>query len=232
MAVRGRRRRGRDSRVAILEAAAAEFASRGFAGAGVERIARRASLNKAMIYYHFKSKASLYQVVLSDFLLAVGKGARAILAANQRPEEKMDALIEALAAEFIAHPYSPPMMMREIAGGGRRLEPKTLRAMAFLSECTQSIITEGIRTGRFEKVNPMIASFAIIDPIILYFARGPVRQAVARATGHEWPCPPADLVRYLQWAARRILCRREHRSRPSAGDEGLTANQEQRRVQA
>ena len=40
---------------AILAAAALEFAERGFAGARVDRIARRARVNKAMLYYHFKS---------------------------------------------------------------------------------------------------------------------------------------------------------------------------------
>ena len=41
------------SRQRLLTAAAAEFAARGFAGASVDRIARAARVNKAMIYYHF-----------------------------------------------------------------------------------------------------------------------------------------------------------------------------------
>ena len=224
MAVKGMRRRGRNSREAILEAASAEFASRGFAGAGVDRIARRARLNKAMIYYYFKSKAALYRIVLSDLPRAVGARARLIVAADQSPEEKIDALIETLAAEFSAHPYAPPMMMREIAGGGRRLDPDTVRAFAVVSECVQSIINEGIRSGRFEEVNPLIASFAIIDPVILYFGGGSIRHAVARATGHEWPCPPADFVRYLQWATRRTLCKRDHGSKRRGPKAGTTAN--------
>ena len=48
----------------ILAAAAREFADRGYAGAGVDRIARRARVNKAMLYYHFKSKRALYRRVL------------------------------------------------------------------------------------------------------------------------------------------------------------------------
>ncbi|HXW08421.1 MAG TPA: TetR family transcriptional regulator, partial [Vicinamibacterales bacterium] len=50
----GRRRRDAESsRHRLLDAAAAEFAAHGFAGASVDRIAAAAGLNKAMIYYHF-----------------------------------------------------------------------------------------------------------------------------------------------------------------------------------
>ena len=58
----------------ILAAAAVEFAERGFAGARVDRIARRARVNKAMLYYHFKSKQGLYRTLLRQiFTLAAGR---------------------------------------------------------------------------------------------------------------------------------------------------------------
>jgi AcrR family transcriptional regulator len=56
----------------ILAAAAAEFAERGFAGARVDRIARRARVNKAMIYYHFASKQRLYRVLATLWPQALG----------------------------------------------------------------------------------------------------------------------------------------------------------------
>ena len=49
----------------ILAAAALEFAERGYAGARVDRIARRARVNKAMLYYHFGSKQGLYRTLLA-----------------------------------------------------------------------------------------------------------------------------------------------------------------------
>ena len=54
----------RDSRAQVFAAAAAEFAERGYEAAGVDRIARAARVNKAMIYYHFGSKLDLYREVL------------------------------------------------------------------------------------------------------------------------------------------------------------------------
>jgi AcrR family transcriptional regulator len=57
-----------DSREKILAAARCEFAENGFDGARVDRIAQRAKVNKALIYYYFKSKDELLQELLRAFL--------------------------------------------------------------------------------------------------------------------------------------------------------------------
>lgn len=54
------------SRRRILDAALEEFAEHGLAGGRVDRIAERASVNKAMIYYHFNSKENLYRETIAD----------------------------------------------------------------------------------------------------------------------------------------------------------------------
>lgn len=52
-------RRG-EARQRILEASRLEFGEHGLAGARVERIARRAGVNKQLLYYYFGSKRDLY----------------------------------------------------------------------------------------------------------------------------------------------------------------------------
>ncbi|GAA4073815.1 TetR family transcriptional regulator [Nonomuraea soli] len=47
----------------ILQAATAEFAAYGFAGARVDRIAKAASVNKNLIYVYFTSKDTLFETV-------------------------------------------------------------------------------------------------------------------------------------------------------------------------
>ncbi len=49
----------------ILQSAAQEFASRGFDGARVDDIARRAGVNKALIYYYYKSKEDLLEILFT-----------------------------------------------------------------------------------------------------------------------------------------------------------------------
>jgi AcrR family transcriptional regulator len=48
----------------ILDAALAEFAAYGFAGARVDVIARRAGINKRMLYHYFGNKEGLFRAVL------------------------------------------------------------------------------------------------------------------------------------------------------------------------
>jgi TetR/AcrR family transcriptional regulator len=52
------------TRARILSAALKEFASKGFAGARVDVIARRASINKRMLYHYFGDKEGLFKAVL------------------------------------------------------------------------------------------------------------------------------------------------------------------------
>ncbi|MGH7976826.1 MAG: TetR/AcrR family transcriptional regulator [Limisphaerales bacterium] len=48
----------------ILSAALKEFAAKGFAGARVDAIARRAAINKRMLYHYFGDKEGLFKAVL------------------------------------------------------------------------------------------------------------------------------------------------------------------------
>lgn len=57
-------RNPRLSRERILEAALKEFSTKGFAGARVDGIARRACINKRMLYHYFGDKEELFREVL------------------------------------------------------------------------------------------------------------------------------------------------------------------------
>jgi AcrR family transcriptional regulator len=54
------------SRERILAAALKEFAAKGFAGARVDFIARRAAINKRMLYHYFGNKEKLFRAVLQQ----------------------------------------------------------------------------------------------------------------------------------------------------------------------
>ncbi|GII57132.1 TetR family transcriptional regulator [Planotetraspora thailandica] len=54
----------------LLEAAAAEFAALGIAGARVDRIAHSAGCNKAMIYAYFGNKDQLFDAVFTQLVAA------------------------------------------------------------------------------------------------------------------------------------------------------------------
>jgi len=53
------------TRERIFAAALREFSDKGFAGARVDRIARRARVNKRMLYHYFGDKAGLFREILA-----------------------------------------------------------------------------------------------------------------------------------------------------------------------
>ena len=60
----------RHNQEVILSAAEEVFAERGFTGASMSEIARRACLPKANLHYYFGTKEELYRAVLDDILSA------------------------------------------------------------------------------------------------------------------------------------------------------------------
>src|SRR5580765_3372051 len=85
-----------DTRSRLLAAAAEEFGARGFAATTVDRIARRARVNKAMIYYHFPNKRALYTAIIREHFTPIIEKLASIKAQPAPPGEQLDRLIEAL----------------------------------------------------------------------------------------------------------------------------------------
>jgi TetR/AcrR family transcriptional regulator len=169
------------SRDRLFAAAAVEFAARGFAGAKVDRIARAARLNKAMIYYHFTNKAALYREILRDMFEAVGRRVQAIAASDRGPADKICGFVEAIAVAAEARPHFPPIWFREIAEGGAHLDAATIGHIAGIVTALGGIVQEGVAAGRFRRVNPLLVHAGIVGPLLLFFASAGLRQRFARA---------------------------------------------------
>lgn len=204
-------REARDSRRAIFEAASAEFAARGFSATGVDRIARRAGVNKAMIYYHFGSKQRLYRDIVREIVLAIRTRTRAVAAGDAGPGRKVSSFIEAFVSEAQARPHMPPIMMREVAEGGRHLDAGTLRVIAGVFESLLAILKEGRRTGAFIRVHPLLMYFTIVGPTMMFFGSGPIRSAILSLAAVGFPeVGPELLIEHLRKMAVRTLTPSPH----------------------
>lgn len=182
------------SRDRVFAAAAAEFAARGYAGANMDRIARAARLNKAMIYYHYKSKAALYREILRDMFNAVRTRVGEVAASDAAPNDKIRAYVAAIAAEAEARPHFPPIWLREIAEGGEHLDTPTLGYVRDVLAALGGIIAEGCRAGRFQPANPLLIHGGIIAPLMFFLATARVRQKIARAGGARISSISRDMV--------------------------------------
>jgi AcrR family transcriptional regulator len=91
---RGQYNKSKVSRERILDAASELFAARGYAGAGVDRLAQRSGIAKTAIYYHFGNKEGLLAAVLDR---AATQWIEAIQAASRQAGDPLGRLDRALA---------------------------------------------------------------------------------------------------------------------------------------
>jgi AcrR family transcriptional regulator len=134
-----------------------------------------------MIYYHFNSKAALYRAILRDMFEAVGRRVADILGATGDHGARVAAFVEAIAAEAEARPHFPPIWFREIAEGGRHLDPGTLAHVAGIVQTLGRIVQDGVAAGRFRPVNPLLVHAGIVGPLLLFFASDGVRRRLSGA---------------------------------------------------
>lgn len=191
----------------ILAAAASEFAARGYAGARVDRIARRARVNKAMLYYHFGSKQALYRTLLRATFTQAARALHAVADSGAPPAAMMDDAIGALAALAREQTYFASVMLREIAEGGAHLDRETLAALSSVPVAFSAILAHGVSGGVFRSVHPVAAYFTMMAPLILFMAAAPIRQELSEA---KLLAPLSTLsadafVAHLQETLRRAL---------------------------
>ncbi|MFB3854612.1 MAG: TetR/AcrR family transcriptional regulator [Vicinamibacterales bacterium] len=170
----------RDSRRAIVAAATAEFAASGYDGATVDRIAARARVNKAMIYYHFSSKRGLYAHILHEWFDRLYDRIDSIPAAGGTAEHQLGLFVEAVVAEGQARLDMPRIMVREIADGGVHLDPDTVKTLARIPRKVAAIIERGKKAGALIDVDPFLAYIFLLGPAVFYLVSRPFRETMGQ----------------------------------------------------
>jgi AcrR family transcriptional regulator len=106
-----------DARREVIERAAAEvFAERGYHGASIDEICRRAGVTAPVLYDHFASKLELHKRLLErtrDELLQMW---RTQLAGDDPAEVRVPRALHAWASYVQEHPYVPRMFFSETTG--------------------------------------------------------------------------------------------------------------------
>jgi AcrR family transcriptional regulator len=117
-----RRLRAAERRIVIENAASAVFAERGFRGASVEEIARRAEVSVPVIYDHFESKADLFHRLVDRHYAEL----RAIwfrhAASGNRLASWLPTAVEEWFQYVESHPFAGRMLFRNVTGDAD-LEP-------------------------------------------------------------------------------------------------------------
>lgn len=138
-----RERRAR--REAIRAAAVRVFAERGFAGATMEDIARRAEVSVGAIYLHYRSKEDLYVSLLFESMARFSEAIERIMAAGRPPDEQLRQVWDFFYAYHARYPQS-------------------YRALVFLQ---QPGLTQGISPKTLQEINVRAArNFSLVSRIV------------------------------------------------------------------
>ena len=182
----------------ILDAASAVFAENGFAGARVDAIAERAAVNKAMLYYHVGDKMALYAAVLMRNFDHVQGAVDRALTVQGSARTRLEAVVTALTQVVQDHPDHPRIVLREIASGGVHLPPEVLARMLEVVGVVRDLLREGIESGEFRRLDPVLTHLTIVGALVFLNATKPIRErAAALGPDLELPEPTADVAGFL-----------------------------------
>lgn len=157
----------------ILKAAKKEFSEQGFSGARMSAIAKRASVNKALIHYYFKDKETLYLEVLTQIFR--GDDTSASIPEyfgkwDLSPSQKLYIIIFFIVNIFLRamDPEAMRIIFWELAEGKRYLESLIMEYDIPRKKVLSAVMEEGVRKGEFETEYPMLATMNITTFISFY----------------------------------------------------------------
>jgi TetR/AcrR family transcriptional regulator len=167
------------SRSAILRAAERIFAGAGLAGARTDAIARAARVNKALLYYYFKSKDALYRAVLEEHLKEFNRLGLEVLS---RRGPARSTVIEYVGMHFdfiSARPFYPALVQRFMMAGERQFRQLSKYILPVGRELGR-VIERGVRAGEFRPVDSRNAAISLVGLTAFYFVAAPAVRLVTR----------------------------------------------------
>ncbi len=173
------------TRAAILKSALEEFAHEGVTGARTDEIARRAGVNKALLYYYFKDKEGLYAAALEQVFTGLHDHVMTVLDNPALPPKER--LLKYVAAHFdyiASSPVYPRLVQREfMRTSGKTLSPVASRILDRYGKPIYlklaALIRQGVENREFRAVDPLQTLTSILGTIVFYFISLPAQQVMA-----------------------------------------------------
>ena len=161
------------TRGALLKAARAAFAEGGLEGARVDDIARRAGIDKQLVYHYFGSKDALYTAVIEEVYHEIREQEAALALGSLPAEEAMRKLIELSFDYLEKSPDFVRILADENTHGGRHLQNSGTVAQTNrpIIELMAETIERGVEEGVFRRgLNPLHIYLSIAGMSFFYFA--------------------------------------------------------------
>jgi AcrR family transcriptional regulator len=151
----------------LLQAAASEFAARGYSGASSESISRAARMSKATFYEHFANKEECILALFDRAAEVVMEAqAQAATEAGERDAvERMRAGTRAFLSALAEHPEYAQTLLVEIIGAGPRAAAKRDQIMQAFADALNAENAVAARRGLIKRFESPYDAFAIVGGI-------------------------------------------------------------------
>lgn len=154
----------------IISAAVYEFSEHGYHGSRIDTIAKRAQINKAMIYYHYKGKEALYEHVLEGTVNGIYEAVSGLIPAAAPERNDLEELIRGYSRHLATiEAERIRIMIREISSGGKYFKKITLpKLIAPVLASVVKMFDEGKKNGVFRDVDSLYSIFPVIGSIVFF----------------------------------------------------------------
>jgi TetR/AcrR family transcriptional regulator len=175
-----RQDRADQTRKNILRAAIREFSAHGLAGARTDAIAESAKVNKALLYYYFKSKGGLYDAAFEEIAnVVVGRTLAALDPAHSAGERLLRAALNHFDRILTQHEFQSLLqqeMVRLRRGESGAVPLLVKKVFKPLLAKLQETVEEGIRTGELCDLDWLQVVYSMLGANAFYFLSAPMMQ--------------------------------------------------------
>lgn len=167
---------GLEARERILRAAERLFAEKGYAATAVHEITDAAGVNRALLYYYFEDKQSLYASVIDEGAAAFRCAMDEALATPGTHADRLRAYIHA-KVRLISRRSDLVRVVHRCLLDGHPEELGLADRCRNDMERLEALFRDAARDGEFRSVNPGIAARALIGPMLVFTLWRPVEGA-------------------------------------------------------
>jgi TetR/AcrR family transcriptional regulator len=179
---RSQAERADQTRTRILDAATQEFSANGLAGARTERIAEAAGVNKALLYYYFRSKDELYNAALEAVAARVAEISMAVLGKECSAGERLLRFalnhFDRIYSQHVFQTLMQQEMIRFRKGESNAMSPLIEKLFKPMGEKVFALAKEGIESGELIPVESSQLVYAVLGPNVFYFLSAPMMRLI------------------------------------------------------
>ena len=195
-----------ETRKRILNAANRLFYAQGIRAVSVDAVAEKAGVTKKTLYYHFKSKDTLWRAAIRFTFTRAVKAMRLTEAesVSLSPREQVELEIRKAVTYYGQHPEHVRIVLQEIMADGERLQWIVENFSGQMVNDAIARTQEHMDAGCFRQIDPVNHYYAISSASRMMFVMAP---EVQRVLGID-PTTPEAIERHVQ-AITSLLLRDE-----------------------